>query len=145
MRHRKRIISESHFVYGSIPLQYNWKTSPQLPHAWSYWNRVATSQNKVIVADCWENQFFMSDLHSSGGSWSTVVNTHSTSGGEVYRLFNAGDECFGTFFNAGGKQSIAKYTVKKNEWKHVTDIPSWDQLRYYGITADRDHVYIVGG
>ena len=87
----------------------------------------------------------MSDLHSSGGSWSTVVNTHSTSGGEVYRLFNAGDECFGTFKKRGGKQSIAKYTVKKNEWKHVTDIPSVDQLDYYGITADRDHVYIVGG
>ena len=87
----------------------------------------------------------MSDLHSSGGSWSTVVNTHSTSGGKVWRLFNAGDECFGTFFNAGWKQSIAKYTVKKNEWKHVTDIPSWHQLNNYGITADRDHVYIVGG
>ena len=84
-------------------------------------------------------------MHSSGGSWSTVVNTHSTSGGQVYRLFNAGDECFGTFFKRGGKQSIAKYTVKKNEWKHVTDIPSWHQLDYYGITADRDHVYIVGG
>ena len=87
----------------------------------------------------------MSDLHSSGGSWSTVVNTHSTSGGHVYRLFNAGDECFGTFQKRGGKQSIAKYTVKKNEWKHVTDIPSVDQLEFYGITADRDHVYIVGG
>ena len=87
----------------------------------------------------------MSDLHSSGGSWSTVVNTHSTSGGQIDSLFNAGDECFGTFFNAGGKQSIAKYAVKKNEWKHVTDIPSWDQLNNYGITADRDHVYIVGG
>ena len=45
----------------------------------------------------------------------------------------------------GGKQSIAKYTVKKNEWKHVTDIPSEEQLDFYGITADRDHVYIVGG
>ena len=87
----------------------------------------------------------MSDLHSSGGSWSTVVNTHSTSGGRVDRLFIAGDECFGTFQKRGGKQSIAKYTVKKNEWKHVTDIPSWDQLHSYGITADRDHVYIVGG
>ena len=110
-----------------------------------YWNRVATSQNKVIVADCWKNQFYLSDLHSSGGSWSTVVNTHSTSGGEVRSLFNAGDECFGTFLKTGEKQSIAKYTVKKNEWKHVTDIPSSDQLQYYGITADRDHVYIVGG
>ena len=87
----------------------------------------------------------MSDLHSSGGSWSTVVNTHSTSGGCVYSLFNAGDECFGTFMKTGGKQSIAKYSVKKNEWKHVTDIPSIDQLDSYGITADRDHVYIVGG
>ena len=87
----------------------------------------------------------MSDLHSSGGSWSTVVNTHSTSGGQVVSLFNAGDECFGTFSMRGGKQSIAKYTVKKNEWKHVTDIPSLDQLEDYGITADRDHVYIVGG
>ena len=47
--------------------------------------------------------------------------------------------------NTGGKQSIAKYTVKKNEWKHVADIPSWDQLSLYGITADRDHIYIVGG
>ena len=84
-------------------------------------------------------------MHSSGGSWSTVVNTHSTSGGRVETLFNAGDECFGTFQKRGGKQSIAKYTVKKNEWKHVTDIPSWDQLHWYGITADRDHVYIVGG
>ena len=87
----------------------------------------------------------MSDLHSSGGSWSTVVNTHSTSGGEVYRLFNAGDECFGTFYKRGGKKSIAKYTVKKNEWKHVNDMPSFVQLHNYGITADRDHVYIVGG
>ena len=84
-------------------------------------------------------------MHSSGGSWSTVFNTHSTSGGQVIRLFNVGDECFGTFLKTGGKQSIAKYTVKKNEWKHVTDIPSFDQLHYYGITADRDHVYIVGG
>ena len=84
-------------------------------------------------------------MHSSGGSWATVVNTHSTSGGEVCSFFNAGDECFGTFFKRGGKQSIAKYTFKKNEWKHVTDIPSVDQLDYYGITADRDHVYIVGG
>ena len=92
-----------------------------------------------------ENQFYLSDLHSSGGSWSTVVNTHSTSGGQVRRLFNAGDECFGTFFKRGGKQSIAKYTVKKNEWKHVTDIPSFDMLDHYSITADRDHVYIVGG
>ena len=92
-----------------------------------------------------ENQFHLSDLHSSGGSWSTVVNTQSTSGGRVYSLFNAGDECFGTFKKTGGQQSIAKYSVKKNEWKHVTDIPSWDQLRWYGITADRDHVYIAGG
>ena len=87
----------------------------------------------------------MSDLHSSAGSWSTVVNTHSTSGGQVWRLFNAGDECFGTFRTTGEKQSIAKYTVKKNEWKHVTDIPSLNQLDSYGIVADRDHVYIVGG
>ena len=50
-----------------------------------------------------------------------------------------------TFFKRGGKQSIGKYAVKKNEWKQVTDIPSLDQLHYYGITADRDHVYIVGG
>ena len=92
-----------------------------------------------------KNQFYLSDLHSSGGSWSTVVNTHSTSGADVFRLFNAGDECFGTFRKRGGKQSIAKYTVKKNEWKHVTDIPSENQLHWYGITADRDHVYIVGG
>ena len=84
-------------------------------------------------------------MHSSGGSWSTVVNTHSTSGGQVCSLFNAGDECFGTFQKTGGKQSIAKYSVKKNEWKHVTDIPSEEQLDSYGITADRDHVYIVGG
>ena len=70
-----------------------------------------------------------------------LLSTHST----VDKLFNAGDECFGTFFNRGGKQSIAKYAVKKNEWKHVTDIPSLDQLHYYGITADRDHVYIVDG
>ena len=91
------------------------------------------------------NQFYLSDLHSSGGSWSTVVNTHSTSGGEVYSLCNAGNECFGAFRKAGGKQSIAKYTVKKNEWKHVTDIPSSNQLQCYGITGDRDHVYIVGG
>ena len=91
------------------------------------------------------SKFYLSDLHSSGGSWSTVVNTHSTSGGKVYSLFNAGDECFGTFRKTGGKQSIAKYTVKKNEWKHVTDIPSKEQLDDYGITADRDHVYIVGG
>ena len=89
-----------------------------------------------------KNQFYLSDLHSSGGSWSTVV---STSGDQVYRLFTAGDECFGTFLKRGEKQSIAKYTVKKNEWKHVTDIPSWYQLSSYGITADRDHVYIVGG
>ena len=78
---------------------------------------------------------------SSGGCWSTVVNTHST----VDKLFNAGDECFGTFLKRGEKQSIAKYAVKKNLWKHVTDIPSSNQLHYYGITADRDHVYIVGG
>ena len=91
------------------------------------------------------NKFYLSDLHSSGGSWSTVVNTHSTSGGQVRSLFNAGDECFGTFQKPGGKQSIAKYSVKKNEWKHVTDIPSEEQLDSYGITADRDHVYIVGG
>ena len=110
-----------------------------------YWNHVATVQNKVIVADWLNNKFYLSDLHSSGGSWSTVVNTHSTSGGKVCRLFNAGDECFGEFRKAGGKQSIAKYTVKKNEWKHVTDMPSLDQLLGYGITADRDHVYIVGG
>ena len=92
-----------------------------------------------------ENQFYLSDLHSSGGLWSTVVNTHSTSGGQIFRLFNAGDECFGTFKKTGGKQSIAKYSVNKNEWKHVTDIPSENQLQYYGITADRDHVYIVSG
>ena len=84
-------------------------------------------------------------MHSSGGLCSTVVITHSTCGGEVRRLFNAGDECFGAFRKAGGKQSIAKYTVKKNEWKHVTDIPSRNKLHYYGITGDRDHVYIVGG
>ena len=86
MRYRKRIISESHFVYGSIPL----------------------------------------------GTCTIQL---------------AGDECFGTFLNRGGKQSIAKYAVKKNEWKHVTDhdIPSLDQLHSYGITADRDRVYIVGG
>ena len=86
----------------------------------------------------------MSDFHSSAGSWSTVVNTNNTSGGRVDRLFNVGDECFGTFYREG-KQSIAKYTVKKNEWKHVTDILSHDHLWGYGITADRDHVYIVGG
>ena len=89
------------------------------------------------------NQFYMSDLHLSA-AWSTVVNTHSTSGGRVFSLFNAGDECFGTFSKTRGKQSIAKYTVKR-EWKHVADIPSRNQLLGYGIIADRDHLYIVGG
>ena len=74
-----------------------------------------------------------------------MFNTHSSSGGEVYRLFNAGDECFGIFKKTGGKQSIARYTVKKDEWKHVNDIPSIDQLHGYGIAADRDHVCIVSG
>jgi hypothetical protein len=125
--------------------QLNWKPLPKLPHALVYDSRVATSQNQVIVADLWKNEFYMSDLHSSDGSWSTVVNTHSTAGGEVRRLFNAGDECFGTFKNEGGKQSIAKYVHKRNQWQHVTDIPSYNQLSKYSITADRDHVYIVGG
>ena len=126
--------------------QYKWKPWGQLPHAgYGYYNnRVATVQNKIIVADCKNNKFYMSDFHSSAGSWSTVVNTNNTSGGQVHTLFNVGDECFGTFYSEG-KQSIAKYTVKKNEWKHVTDIPSHDHLCCYGITADRDHVYIVGG
>ena len=84
-------------------------------------------------------------MHSNDGLWSTVDKTHNTSVGEVRRLFNAGDECFGTFRKPGGRQSIAKYSVKENEWKHVTDIPSTDQLGYYGITADRDRVYLVGG
>ena len=84
-------------------------------------------------------------MHSCAGLWSTGTNTHSTSGGQVYSLFNVGDECFGTFKKIGGKASIAEYTVKNNEWKHVTNFPSDDPLYNYGITADRNHVYIVGG
>ena len=86
----------------------------------------------------------MSDFNSSTALWSTVVIMHSTSGSHVQSLFNAGDECFG-IFEKRGKQSIAKYTVRDNEWQEVIDIPPFYQLNSYGITADRDHVYIVGG
>ncbi|XP_062519762.1 uncharacterized protein LOC134194810 [Corticium candelabrum] len=108
-------------------------------------NRVATLQQKVIAADWSSTELSIIDIHSSDVKCSTVDNRQNACGDRVESLFNAGDECFGTFYNGRRQQSMRIYRAEKEEWEHVTDIPSHDKLHYYGITADRDHVYIVGG
>ena len=110
-----------------------------------YLNRVATSQQKVIAADWSSTELSIIDIHSSDVKCSTVDNRQNACGDRVASLFNAGDECFGTFYNDRRQQSMGIYRAEKEEWEHVTDIPSHDKLYCYGITADRDHVYIVGG
>ena len=121
---------------------------PRIPS--SYLNRVATLQQKVIVAEHFSTELLIIDIHSSDVKCSTVASRQNACGNRTCqlfndRLFNAGDECFGTFYNDRDQQSMGIYRAEKEEWEHVTDIPSYDKLHCYGITADRDHVYIVGG
>ena len=110
-----------------------------------YLNCVATLQQKVIAAEYLSTKLSIIDIHSSDVKCSTVDNRQNACGDRVVSLFNAGDECFGTFYNGRRQQSMGIYRAEKEEWEHVTDIPSRDKLYCYGITADRDHVYIVGG
>ena len=110
-----------------------------------YLNRVATLQHKVISADLFSTQLSIIDIYSSHVKWSIVDNRHNACGDNIESLFNAGNECLGTFYNDRRQQSMGIYRAEKEEWEHVTDIPSRDKLCLYGITADRDHVYIVGG
>ena len=110
-----------------------------------YLNRVATLQQKVIAAEYHSTELSIIDIHSSDVKCSTVDNRQNACGDRVESLFNAGDECFGTFYNDRDQQSMGIYRAEKEEWEHVTDIPSHDKFCWDGITADRDHVYIVGG
>ena len=110
-----------------------------------YLNRVATLQHKVISADLFSTQLSIIDIYSSHVKWSIVDNRHNACGDNIESLFNAGNECLGTFYNDRRQQSMGIYRAEKEEWEHVTDIPSRDKLCLYGITADRDHGYIVGG
>ena len=110
-----------------------------------YLNCVATLQQKVIAAEYLSTELSIIDIHSSDVKCSTVDNRQNACGDRVVSLFNAGDESFGTFYNDRRQPSMGIYRAEKEEWEHVTDIPSHDKLHYYGVTADRDHVYIVGG
>lgn len=84
----------------------------------------------------------MKDFRSSDSSWSEVLNSSLR---EIKSLFSAGEECFGAFLKNGRNQSIEKYIVEKNKWKPLTKLRSFNDLSNYGIVADSDRIYIVGG
>jgi hypothetical protein len=122
--------------------QCKWKPIKSLPNARTYLNYVATTHNKVYVADSKTSHLYVRKFRPSNSSWSPVFNSSVR---DIKSFFSAGEECFGTFLKKGRNQSIEKYIVEKNNWEHVMKLPSLNDLSNYGIVADGDHICIAGG
>lgn len=127
---------------------YQWKIGPCLPYRGMFFNRFVVAEGRGVAADWSRNQLYVSDFRPNfkHPSWTITSNTHDA--GRLYRLFTVGDKCYGTFYMEDSneqEQTIASYNVDKNKWTTVTEIPPNSALQWYGITSDKDRIYIVGG